>query len=66
MAKVYIEGNYNIEGVFDVPDKIIDSKSFDEWLFDRISNNQLVKKYSENFSEEFQLKALDRRPPVVV
>ena len=66
MAKVYIEGSYNIKGVFDVPDKIINSKSFDEWLFDRISNNQLVKKYSENFSEEFQLKALDKRTPVVV
>ena len=66
MAKVYIEGSYNIKGVFDVPDKIINSKSFDEWLFDRISNNQLVKKHSENINDEFQLKALDKLTPVVV
>lgn len=65
MAKVYIEINYNIEGTFDIPDKIINSKHFDEWLFDKISNNQLVEN-SENINEEFQLKALDKRAAVVV
>jgi len=66
MAKVYIETNYNIKGVFDVPDKIINSKHFDEWLFNRISENQLTERYSEDISEEFQLEALDMRPSVVL
>lgn len=66
MAKVYIEANYNIKGVFNIPDRIINSKYFDEWIFNRISENQLGEKYSEKINEEFQLKGVDKRAAVVV
>ena len=66
MAKVYIEASYNIKGTFNIPDRFINSKHFDEWLFNRISENQLTERYSEDINEEFQLEGLDRRAAGVV